>query len=163
MEISGKIIMKKFLALLLTLALMAGVIPFAAAEASNLEPVELTIMFHGSNVTDDTAVLAKVNEYLKDKINATLKVIWGTWGDFDETSTMPDSVMLRTVFRLPGCVGGGGNASHRQLFCRFGCFQRYLYALAVPMGAANRQHGGRCFRAIGRGLENRGIAGFCRR
>ena len=80
--------MKKFLALLLTLALMAGIVPFAAAEASNLEPVELTIMFHGSNVTDDTAVLAKVNEYLKDKINASLKVIWGTWGDFDETSTM---------------------------------------------------------------------------
>jgi len=45
-------------------------------------------MFHGSNVTNDTDVLEKVNAYLKDKINASLKVIWGTWCDFDETSTM---------------------------------------------------------------------------
>lgn len=80
--------MKKILALLLTLVLMASVFTFAAAEATNLEPVVLTIMFHGSNVTDDTAVLEKVNAYLKDKINTSLKVIWGTWGDFDETSTM---------------------------------------------------------------------------
>ena len=67
---------------------MASVFTFAVAETTNLEPVELTIMFHGSNVTDDTAVLEKVNAYLKDKINVSLKVIWGTWGDFDETSTM---------------------------------------------------------------------------
>ena len=80
--------MKKILSLLLTLALLASVFTFAAAETTALEPVELTIMFHGSNVTDDTAVMEKVNAYLKDKINATLKVIWGTWGDFDETSTM---------------------------------------------------------------------------
>ena len=80
--------MRKILALLLTLLLTASVFTFATAEAATLAPVELTIMFHGSNVTDDSAVLAKVNEYLKDKINASLKVIWGTWGDFDETSTM---------------------------------------------------------------------------
>ncbi|NLI20557.1 MAG: ABC transporter substrate-binding protein [Clostridiales bacterium] len=80
--------MRKILALLLTLLLTASVFTFATAEAASLTPAELTIMFHGSNVTDDSAVLAKVNEYLKDKINASLKVIWGTWGDFDETSTM---------------------------------------------------------------------------
>lgn len=80
--------MRKILALLLTLLLTASVFTFATAEAASLTPAELTIMFHGSNVTDDSAVLAKVNEYLKDKINSSLKVIWGTWGDFDETSTM---------------------------------------------------------------------------
>jgi len=79
--------MKKFLALMLTLALMVSVFSFAAAQET-LEPVELTIMFHGSNVTDDSAVMEKVNAYLTEKINATLNVIWGTWGDFDENSTM---------------------------------------------------------------------------
>lgn len=48
------------------------------------EHVTLTWYLHGSNVKDDTAVLEKVNEYLKEKINASLKPIWGTWGDFDE-------------------------------------------------------------------------------
>ena len=79
--------MKKILALFLTLVLVASVCTFAVAEEA-LEPVTLTIMFHGSNVTDDSAVMEKVNEYLQQKINATLDVIWGTWGDFDENSTM---------------------------------------------------------------------------
>jgi putative aldouronate transport system substrate-binding protein len=47
------------------------------------KPVELTWYLHGSNVSDDKDVLAKVNEYLKEKLNVTLKPIWGTWGDFD--------------------------------------------------------------------------------
>ncbi len=47
-------------------------------------PVTLTWYLHGSNVTDDKEVLEKANEYLKEKINVTLKPIWGTWGDFDE-------------------------------------------------------------------------------
>jgi putative aldouronate transport system substrate-binding protein len=78
--------MKKVLSLLVALVLMAGVASFASAEA--LEPVTLTIMFHGSNVTDDSAVMEKVNAYLAEKINATLDVIWGTWGDFDTNATM---------------------------------------------------------------------------
>lgn len=78
--------MKKVLSLLVALVLMAGVASFASAEA--LEPVALTIMFHGSNVTDDSAVMEKVNAYLAEKINATLDVIWGTWGDFDTNATM---------------------------------------------------------------------------
>lgn len=51
---------------------------------NELEPVTLTWYLHGSNVTDDAAVLEKANEYLKEKLNVTLKPIWGTWGDFDE-------------------------------------------------------------------------------
>ena len=72
--------MKRFLSLLLTLALVLGLCGFAQAESLPT----ITIMFHGSNVTDDSAVLEKVNEYIADKVGAKLEVIWGTWGDFDE-------------------------------------------------------------------------------
>lgn len=74
--------MKKILALLLTAVMMLGMVSFASAEA--LEPVTLKIMFHGSNVTDDSAVLATLNPYLQEKIGVTLQPIWGTWGDFDD-------------------------------------------------------------------------------
>ena len=52
------------------------------------EPVTLKWYLHGSNVTDDSAVMEKVNEYLGEKLNVTLEPIWGTWGDFDEGSTL---------------------------------------------------------------------------
>ena len=60
----------------------------AATDASSLEPVTLKWYLHGSNVTDDSAVLAKANEYLKEKLNVTLEPIWGTWGDFDSNSVL---------------------------------------------------------------------------
>ena len=72
--------MKKFLSVILTLALVLSLCSFAAAD----DLPTITIMFHGSNVTDDTAVLEKVNEYIADKVGAKLEVVWGTWGDFDE-------------------------------------------------------------------------------
>lgn len=59
-----------------------------AATDSKEEPVEISIYFHGSNVTDDKAVLEKVNEYLLEKLNITLKPIWGTWGDFDNNAVL---------------------------------------------------------------------------
>ena len=56
----------------------------AAEEAAKAgKPVEITILFEGSNVTDDAAVLEKLNAYLTDKIGVTLKPTWGTWGNFD--------------------------------------------------------------------------------
>ncbi|MCR5330514.1 MAG: hypothetical protein K6E62_04915, partial [Lachnospiraceae bacterium] len=45
--------------------------------------VTLKMYLEGSNVTDDSKVLEKVNEYLDEKLNVTLQPIWGTWGDFD--------------------------------------------------------------------------------
>ncbi len=72
--------MKKFVSLFLTLVLLVSAC--AAGLADDL-PV-ITIMFHGSNVSDDSAVLEKVNEYIADKVGARLEVVWGTWGDFDE-------------------------------------------------------------------------------
>ena len=72
--------MKKVFALILALAMILTASGFALAE----ELPTITIMFHGSNVTDDTAVLEAVNEYIADKVGAKLEVVWGTWGDFDE-------------------------------------------------------------------------------
>lgn len=47
------------------------------------EPVTLTWYLEGNTVSDDKAVLEKANEYLREKLNVTLKPIWGTWGDFE--------------------------------------------------------------------------------
>lgn len=59
------------------------------APAADLsEHVTLTWYLHGSNVTDDAAVLEQANAYLKEKLNVTLKPIWGTWSDFDENVTL---------------------------------------------------------------------------
>jgi len=52
------------------------------------EPVTLKWYLHGSNVTDDAAVMEKANEYLAEKLNVTLEPIWGTWGDFDTNSVL---------------------------------------------------------------------------
>lgn len=72
--------MKKYLALVLALAMLLTSVSFAMAA----ELPTITIMFHGSNVTDDTAVLEAVNAYIADRVGAKLDVIWGTWGDFDD-------------------------------------------------------------------------------
>ncbi len=60
----------------------------AAEEVSELPPVTLKIYFEGSNVTDDKPVMEAVNAYLKDKINATIEPIWGSWGDFDTNAVL---------------------------------------------------------------------------
>lgn len=52
------------------------------------EPVTLKWYLHGSNVTNDTAVMEEVNKYLGEKLNVTLEPIWGTWGDFDTNSVL---------------------------------------------------------------------------
>ncbi len=64
-----------------------GAAATAAPDAGGIdisEPVTLKWYLHGSNVTDDKEVLAKANEYLKEKLNVTLEPIWGTWGDFND-------------------------------------------------------------------------------
>ncbi len=60
----------------------------AAATPDISKEVTLKWMYHGSTVTDDKAVMEKVNAYLKDKLNAKLEVIWCTWGDFDEKAQL---------------------------------------------------------------------------
>lgn len=62
--------------------------PAEAAALDTSEPVTLKWYLHGSTVNDDKAVMEKVNEYLGEKLNVTLEPIWGTWGDFDEGSTL---------------------------------------------------------------------------
>ncbi len=68
--------------------LIASAMGVHAEAVDTSEPVTLKMYFHGSNVTDDSAVLEKVNEYLQDKINVTLEPIWGTWGDFDTNAVL---------------------------------------------------------------------------
>lgn len=78
--------MKKLLSMLLALAMLVSLAALSlTASAEELEPVTLKIWFHGSNVTPDASetVLKEVNAYLAEKLNVTLEVIWGTWGDFD--------------------------------------------------------------------------------
>ena len=50
--------------------------------------VVLKMYLEGSNVTDDKAVLEKVNAYLDEKLNCELQPIWGTWGDFDQGAVL---------------------------------------------------------------------------
>ncbi len=59
-----------------------------ATDVDLSEHVTLTWYLHGSTVKDDAAVMEKVNEYLKEKLNVTLKPIWGTWGDFNDNSVL---------------------------------------------------------------------------
>ena len=78
--------MKKILALLMALVMIFAVVGAHTAAYAE-EPVTLKIWFHGSNVAPDSSkkVLDELNVYLQDKIGAKLEVIWGTWGDFDQS------------------------------------------------------------------------------
>ena len=71
--------MKKMLAVLLAAMMLLAVIP-AMADS----PVEITMLLEGCNVTDDAAVLERLNAYLADKIGVTLRPTWGTWSNFDD-------------------------------------------------------------------------------
>lgn len=55
----------------------------SAAASDTSEFVTIRMMFEGSDgVTDDSAVMAKVNEYLKEKLNMKLEPVWVTWDDY---------------------------------------------------------------------------------
>ena len=108
----GGIHMKKILALMLTVCLIIGTLTACSKDSAGNDGqksggtasaattdgssntgrpanhVTLKMYFHGSNVSDDTQVLAKVNEYLDEKLNVTLEPIWGTWGDFDNNAVL---------------------------------------------------------------------------
>ena len=71
--------MKKFLALIL-----AAVMLLTLAPAMADSPVEITMLLCGCTVTDDAAVLEKLNTYTAEKIGVTLKPTWGTWGNFND-------------------------------------------------------------------------------
>ncbi len=76
--------MKKFLSLLLAIIMVMSLASVAFAD----EPVTVSIMFDGSTVSDDVAVLEKLNAYLVEKANIKVQPIWGTWGDFNERAVM---------------------------------------------------------------------------
>ena len=43
------------------------------------EQVTIKWMVIGSSVSDDSDVMAAIEEYLKDKINVKFEMIWGSW------------------------------------------------------------------------------------
>lgn len=53
----------------------------AAPDASSLEPVELTMYLVGDKPEGIDDVYARINEILKEKINATIKVEWLSWAE----------------------------------------------------------------------------------
>jgi putative aldouronate transport system substrate-binding protein len=57
-----------------------------AAGAAGLEPVQLTWYFIGNGQQEDVALIEeKINEYIKDKINATVKLQCYQWGaEYDD-------------------------------------------------------------------------------
>ena len=75
--------MKKLLSLVLAALLIVAALTPALAES----PVEITVLFEGCNVTDDTAVLEKLNAYLAEKIGVTVKPVWGTWANFNDLAS----------------------------------------------------------------------------
>lgn len=87
--------MKKIMAIILSLAMTLSLSASATAysSTSSSKPntskfVTLTWMYEGNNVTNDKAVMGKVNAYLKQKLNCNLKMKWQSWGDFDNKQTM---------------------------------------------------------------------------
>ncbi|MDR2649287.1 MAG: ABC transporter substrate-binding protein [Clostridiales bacterium] len=51
-------------------------------------PVTVTVLFEGSNVSDDTAVVEAINARLAElNSGIVFRPIWGTWGDFDSKAT----------------------------------------------------------------------------
>ncbi|MDR2505880.1 MAG: ABC transporter substrate-binding protein [Oscillospiraceae bacterium] len=83
--------MKRALSLILSLTLILALftgVNFASAADDFSQEVTVQIMLHGSNVTDPAPVIEKINEYLKEKLNMKLDVIWGTWADFDQNSVL---------------------------------------------------------------------------
>lgn len=77
---------KKLVSLALIFALALSMLTGCGAKKDEI--VTLKWYLHGSNVTEDAAVLAKANEYLAEKIGVNIEPIWGTWGDFDENATL---------------------------------------------------------------------------
>jgi putative aldouronate transport system substrate-binding protein len=86
----GVNIMKKILAIVLSLTMMlslsvsASAFSKASSKPNTSKFVTLTWMYEGNNVTNDKAVMAKVNEYLKKKLNCNLVMKWEGWGTFED-------------------------------------------------------------------------------
>lgn len=76
--------MKKLVSLFLALALLLGCVSAFAADDGS-EFVTLNWYTKGTKPTDYDLVMAKVNEYLKEKINAEVNINFIDWGDAWDT------------------------------------------------------------------------------
>lgn len=55
-----------------------------AAEGNDLDPYELRMVFPGTKQKDHDQVMDAINEYLKEKINATISIEPIEWGQWDQ-------------------------------------------------------------------------------
>ena len=80
--------MKKFLTTLMTLALAAALLlpalSLAEGGADTSREVKLTMYLLGDRTADFDTVFAKINEKLKEQINATLEVKFMSWGEWEQ-------------------------------------------------------------------------------
>lgn len=75
--------MKKLVALLAAMVLLASLMPMAMAADDLSEHVVITYMVTGDVPTDKTnEVLAKMNEILTEKVNAELNIKWIEWANW---------------------------------------------------------------------------------
>ena len=74
--------MKKMLALLLAAMMLLTIVP-ALADG----PVEITMLLEGNNVTDDAAVLEKLNAYQRRLVHNFLATIPGIATQSEETDS----------------------------------------------------------------------------
>ncbi|REE70511.1 putative aldouronate transport system substrate-binding protein [Paenibacillus taihuensis] len=72
------------ISLIVGASLILSALPVAsAASSSPLAPYKLTLYYPGSPAKDEAKVEAKMNDYLKSKINATIDLIPIDWGQWD--------------------------------------------------------------------------------
>lgn len=78
--------MKRIVSLVMTLTLMLTVfaLPVFAETPDTSEEVTLTMYLLGDRTPDFDMVFDKINEKMKDKINATLQVKFLSWGEYEE-------------------------------------------------------------------------------
>jgi putative aldouronate transport system substrate-binding protein len=103
-----RILMKRLLATALSLVLALGL--FAGCRSGASKDVTVTVLFHGSSVAEDKAVVDAANARLKELGTGVIfKPIWGTWGDFDTKATTALDTSDSTVDVMFTCSWSSNN------------------------------------------------------
>lgn len=83
----------------------------SSSKASDLKPVELTWYFIGNGQQEDTSLIeAEANKYLKDKINATVKLQCYDWGSYE--SKLKTMIASRQEFDI--CFTASWSNNYKQ-------------------------------------------------
>lgn len=82
----------------------------AAIDVSKLKPYEIKVLWEGPAQKDFPAIEAKINEYLKDKINATVKLSTLDWGVYNDK--MPLLIASRQAMDVVFTAQWNGHANN---------------------------------------------------